>query len=442
MAPEVADNNRKEAYTNAVDIWSLGAVTFCIHTGKPPFHSDLAVGRYIDGKGAFPFDRLLKFSGKLVIFIMQLMDVVSTRRPSVDGVLEHEWLKPRNEVSTPDQEIEITAHGEWSAPASAEWPDPPDDSIGEANDYIPPADSTRPSAPASAEWPDPPDSPIGEPKGSIPTTNSTGPSSPPYPKDLVVDSSQPPLSPIKRPLSPLPRIHHAASNPIDKKTSGYDEPLAPRPSSSPAGDVEFDLAPNIKDHSKKHIYVESFRKLHGIDHVGFAPLDQPLAQPTYLLPTQKASEHPPWKLSHADSGYSTASASSALPNPKNAANLTPVKLQPIPAESPQPNDYDLLFFSDSAEVQNCVSTKFVGPLQQNQVRVNLDEYDINVSSGATLSQIENNLIDFNHSNPFRRDKTQQAPQYGPWLPSDNNAKATESRPFQNVFEPLDSNPWT
>lgn len=92
MAPEVADTNRRIPYTSAVDIWSLGAVAFCIHTGKPPFQDNLAVGRYIDGKGAFPFDPLLKFSGKLVIFIMQLMDVMSTRRPDIDQVLQHEWV--------------------------------------------------------------------------------------------------------------------------------------------------------------------------------------------------------------------------------------------------------------------------------------------------------------------------------------------------------------
>jgi serine/threonine protein kinase len=104
MAPEVADTNRKMPYTMAADIWSLGAVTYCIQTGKPPFQDILAVGRYIDGKGAFPFDLLLQFSGRLVIFIIQLMDVVSSRRPSVDEVLEHEWLKPRDEVSIPDEE--------------------------------------------------------------------------------------------------------------------------------------------------------------------------------------------------------------------------------------------------------------------------------------------------------------------------------------------------
>ncbi|KAI8950138.1 kinase-like domain-containing protein [Xylaria longipes] len=103
MAPEVADTNRKIPYTSAVDIWSLGAVTFCIQTGKPPFQDTLAVGRYIDGKGTFPLDHLLRFTGKLVVFIMQLMDIVPTRRPSVDQVLQHAWVNTRGDVPQ-DQE--------------------------------------------------------------------------------------------------------------------------------------------------------------------------------------------------------------------------------------------------------------------------------------------------------------------------------------------------
>lgn len=104
MAPEVVDPKREMPYTMAADIWSLGAVTFCIQTGKPPFQDILAVGRYIDGKGAFPFHALLGSSGSLVIFIMQLMDIVSTRRPSVNEVLSHEWLKPRSEEPAPNEE--------------------------------------------------------------------------------------------------------------------------------------------------------------------------------------------------------------------------------------------------------------------------------------------------------------------------------------------------
>ncbi|KAI0449544.1 kinase-like domain-containing protein [Xylaria acuta] len=103
MAPEVADTNRKIPYTSAVDIWSLGAVTFCIQTGKPPFQDTLAVGRYIDGKGTFPFDYLLGFTGKLVVFIMQLMDIVPARRPSVNQVLQHAWVNTRGDVPL-DQE--------------------------------------------------------------------------------------------------------------------------------------------------------------------------------------------------------------------------------------------------------------------------------------------------------------------------------------------------
>ncbi|KAI3331674.1 kinase-like domain-containing protein [Xylariaceae sp. AK1471] len=409
MAPEVADTNRKIPYTSAVDIWSLGAVTFCIQTGKPPFQDNLAVGRYIDGKGTFPFDPLLKFSGKLVVFIIQLMDVVSTRRPGVDEVLEHEWVKSRGEVSTLDQERNISKPGEWSASASAEWPDPS-------------ASSTEESKPSQHS------------KDSIPT-DSNGPSFPANPKYIAADTSQPPLSPIKRPLSPILKIHHAASNPIVMGTAGYRGALPPRPSSSPPEDVECDLVPSLIENPKQYTYVESSRYRRGIHHTGFQPPAHPPAQPMYLLPPQKASKQLPSPLNHADSGYGSISVTSAQSSLKNRMIPTPTSSESVLVESPQPYAIDLLF-NDHAEEQNHVPTKFIGPLKRNQVRMNIDEYHVKASPGARLPQTENDLIDISDSNLSPPEKMPQARQYGPFLPKDM-AKALE----YDHFDSIDLNPW-
>ncbi|KAI1193660.1 kinase-like domain-containing protein [Nemania serpens] len=98
MAPEVADSNRTRPYTSSADIWSLGAITFCIQTGKPPFPDNIAVARYVDGRIGFPFKDMMELSGKLVVLIMQLMDVVPARRPTVDDVLQHPWVITGDDV--------------------------------------------------------------------------------------------------------------------------------------------------------------------------------------------------------------------------------------------------------------------------------------------------------------------------------------------------------
>ncbi|TGJ88564.1 hypothetical protein E0Z10_g242 [Xylaria hypoxylon] len=401
MAPEVADTNRKMPYTKAVDIWSLGAVTFCLQTGKPPFQDNLAIGRYIDGKRPFPYELLLRFSGKLVIFIMQLMDVVSDRRLTVDEILEHEWIKQRGDVSTLDQETEIPDPGDWSAPASAEWPDSPDSSEG-------------------------------EPKHSI---DPSGPSLPPNPNDAAAEISHPSLSPIRKPLSPIFKIHHPASNPVGMQIAGYDGPLPARPSSSPAEDVKSDMAPALIDNSKLYTYVESFRRLHDIDHKAYVPPDQPLAEPIYLQPPNRASDKLPWQLSHTDSGYDT-SGSSPSRHPKNEGTRAHIKPEPVLEESPQPHRFNPPF-KNYAEERNGVPAQFIGPLQVNQVRVQPDEHHVKTSFEARLSHnIENNLIDFGDPVPPTVDNKIPTPQFGPW-PAPVNV---EKEPVFGPWRPFE-NPW-
>ncbi|KAI1122316.1 kinase-like domain-containing protein [Nemania abortiva] len=394
MAPEVADTNREKPYTNAVDVWSLGAVTFCIHTGKPPFPDIFTVARYIDRKGTFPFDPLLRFSGKLVIFILQLMEVTSDRRPSISHVLEHEWLKPRGEMHAPEP-------GDWDAKPSGEWDDSTEDSVEELQDSTTPEDPSEPNPPQ-------------------------------IPNYIAPDTPHPPLNPMKKPLSPLLRIHHVASDPVGIGTERYMGTPPLRPSSSPAGDLEHDFPPALMMDSKSNTYVDNFRHLHNLNHQEFRPQAHLLAQPNLDQP-KKATERP--QPIHGDSGYSTASASSVPPHDKNEEAPPPMEQQKTPEETPQetPQPYYGLgqFFNVVQTPGQAVEKIGVLP-EMDQDAVNTDKDRIESSSGARMLHAEHNLIDFSDSSTSPANNIPpggfaKPPEYGPWLPYQLNL--------------LDHNPW-
>ena len=98
-APEVLglvqpDNRSNNSYTNAVDIWSLGVITFLILTGEILFKDPSRLGHYISGAFLFPLDVLLanKVSGQGCVFIRSLMAPKSEDRPRAKACLEHPWL--------------------------------------------------------------------------------------------------------------------------------------------------------------------------------------------------------------------------------------------------------------------------------------------------------------------------------------------------------------
>ncbi|KAJ8127242.1 hypothetical protein O1611_g6393 [Lasiodiplodia mahajangana] len=382
MAPEVADTNREKPYTNAVDIWSLGAVTYCIHTGKPPFPDIWAVARYIDRKGVFPLDPLMNFSGKLVIFILQLMEVASDRRPNINKVLEHEWLKPGGKIYKLDP-------GEWSREASGEWEESSEASVEELKNSILPEGPSRPSSPS-------------------------------VPSYIATDTPQPPPSPSRKPLNSLLKIPHAAPNHPGIVAEGYMATPPLRPSSSPAGDVERDFPPALVMDSKATTYMaESFRRLHNIDHKDSTSQAHLMAQPKLDQPG-KAPEKPPL-VRYGDSGYSTASASSVPPHHKDED--IPPQTEPIktPEESPRLYEGWDQFLKVAQNLSQAPAKPPVIP-EESRVRVHTDEHHINISSGTKLPQAEHiPLIDFGDSNtPSVNNPPSggiaEPPVYGPLLP--------------------------
>ena len=101
MAPEIlvqdgvlhsATFPRSKPYTNAVDIWALGALAFKALTGKQPFAKDLAL--YVDDKIPFPHDLLQTYnvSQDGCNLLARLLAAKPEDRPSASEALADLWL--------------------------------------------------------------------------------------------------------------------------------------------------------------------------------------------------------------------------------------------------------------------------------------------------------------------------------------------------------------
>ena len=81
-------------YTNAVDIWSLGAIAFLILTGETLFKDQGLLYQYVVGSFKFPLDVLFanKVSGQGRDFIKCSMAPKSEDRLKAKGCLHHPWV--------------------------------------------------------------------------------------------------------------------------------------------------------------------------------------------------------------------------------------------------------------------------------------------------------------------------------------------------------------
>lgn len=88
MAPEQC--GASESFTKAVDVWALGAVAFCLRTGKPPFPDQ----QYVTGGDprSFPIQRLSNSSVFCKDFVLRTMASLPERRLAIEDALAHPWL--------------------------------------------------------------------------------------------------------------------------------------------------------------------------------------------------------------------------------------------------------------------------------------------------------------------------------------------------------------
>lgn len=99
-APEVfgyfqMNDMSNNLYTNAVDIWSLGVISFFILTSEILFKDQRRLYQYSAGNFAFPLDVLLanKVSVQGCDFVRSLLASKSEDRPTVEECLNSSWLQ-------------------------------------------------------------------------------------------------------------------------------------------------------------------------------------------------------------------------------------------------------------------------------------------------------------------------------------------------------------
>jgi serine/threonine protein kinase len=86
--------SEKVTYTEAVDFWAVGVMTFQILTGRDPFRPR-EIGEYTTGKLHFPTRRLhqVKASDEACRFVQSLMTPQPHLRPNARECLNNYWLQ-------------------------------------------------------------------------------------------------------------------------------------------------------------------------------------------------------------------------------------------------------------------------------------------------------------------------------------------------------------
>jgi serine/threonine protein kinase len=98
-APEVdgllqTDEGSDESYTNAVDIWCMGVITYLILTGETLFSTRRRLVQYVSGSFEFPSDVLLtrQVSTAGCDSVRSSMAVNPKDRPGTKECLQHSWF--------------------------------------------------------------------------------------------------------------------------------------------------------------------------------------------------------------------------------------------------------------------------------------------------------------------------------------------------------------
>ena len=114
MAPEILGGS---VYTHAVDIWSLGCLSFTLLTGKSFFPDRKTFYTYVfhpDGyKNHSPREALLAHgitSEPVIDLSTRLLQIPPENRPSAEDALSHEWFNNPSGVETQEVTLELYNH--------------------------------------------------------------------------------------------------------------------------------------------------------------------------------------------------------------------------------------------------------------------------------------------------------------------------------------------
>ncbi|KAK5702478.1 Serine/threonine-protein kinase H1 [Elasticomyces elasticus] len=128
MAPEMlglgfgeddsSDEDTQQSYTNAVDIWAVGVITYLLLTGEMPFSPSepRALGRYARGKTSFPIQALIanRVGQEAQTMIKSLVALRPSERPTSDASIKHIWLN----MSVPlegSKTVQDVPSAQWTA---------------------------------------------------------------------------------------------------------------------------------------------------------------------------------------------------------------------------------------------------------------------------------------------------------------------------------------
>ena len=99
QAPEilgyVEEAEETSEYTNAVDMWSLGCVTYLMLTQTLPFSKAGALYRYCSGRVQFPSEKLRERGVSMygLRFVEELLDPHPSQRLAAEPASQHAWLQ-------------------------------------------------------------------------------------------------------------------------------------------------------------------------------------------------------------------------------------------------------------------------------------------------------------------------------------------------------------
>jgi serine/threonine protein kinase len=96
MAPEILEylDTPGGEYTNAVDLWAVGCITYRLVTGIVPFPPGRSLLEYCKDASLFPYDALLDSGIKSSCskFIKELLETGPKQRLSASQALDHAWI--------------------------------------------------------------------------------------------------------------------------------------------------------------------------------------------------------------------------------------------------------------------------------------------------------------------------------------------------------------
>ncbi|KAI9105895.1 calmodulin-dependent protein kinase [Phlyctochytrium arcticum] len=93
MAPEIL---RRDSYTKAVDLWSLGIITYILLCGHPPFWGEdeaSTLEQTLNCQLTFPSPEWDTISVTAKDYIRALMQIDPAHRPTAEEVTKHVWIR-------------------------------------------------------------------------------------------------------------------------------------------------------------------------------------------------------------------------------------------------------------------------------------------------------------------------------------------------------------